>query len=73
MSRVTESTRFCPECRADWRGAPIPEASRHLYGSNDGFFSRLIGVELPNYDGVSRWHCPDCATEWDRWTGKKES
>jgi hypothetical protein len=32
-------------------------------------FSRLIGVELlGGYDGVSRWRCPDCSAEWDRFS-----
>ena len=35
------------------------------------YYSRLIGVELPHYDGVSLWLCPDCGTKWDRFTGKK--
>lgn len=40
------------------------------------WFSRLIGVELPyddpgHYDGVSFWKCPDCETQWDRFTGEK--
>lgn len=35
-------------------------------------FSRLIGIEIQGcYDGISRWQCPDCKTEWNRFTGKK--
>lgn len=66
--RVNESTtRFCPECNADWRGAQIPEKTRHLYASNDGYFSRLIGVEiLGGYDGVDHWLCPDCKATFKR-------
>jgi hypothetical protein len=33
------------------------------------YFSHLIGVETPGYDGVSFWMCPACSTRWDRWTG----
>lgn len=64
----------CPECKADWRASKIPEASRHLYGNSE-WFSRLIGVELPydhpdHYDGVSFWRCPDCGSQWNRFTGQ---
>ncbi len=35
-------------------------------------WSRLIGIEIQgHYDGISRWMCPDCKTEWDRFTGDK--
>lgn len=59
--------RACPECNANWRDSLIPGTSRH--------YSRLIGVELPyghpeRYDGVSIWQCPDCAAQWNRFTGK---
>ena len=33
------------------------------------YFSKLIGIETPGYDGVSVWMCPACSTRWDRWTG----
>jgi rubredoxin len=61
-------TRFCPECKADWRSSAIPEKSLHLYGENDGYFSRLIGVEIrEKYDGVDHWKCPDCQATFKRW------
>lgn len=60
----------CPICKADWRGPLIPPKDRHLFAGNSPWFSRLIGIELPGYDGVSRWQCPDCSAEWNRWTGK---
>jgi hypothetical protein len=35
-------------------------------------FSRLIGVEVRGgYDGVSKWRCPECSAEWDRFSGRK--
>jgi hypothetical protein len=41
------------------------------YGADDRHFYRVIGIEDPEvYDGVSWWRCPDCGSEWDRWTGK---
>jgi len=38
---------------------------------NKKTFSRLIGIEYAyghpkRYDGVSKWRCPDCFAEWDR-------
>lgn len=61
----------CPVCGTDWNGGSIPENIREHY-SPPYFWSRLIGVEDPLlYDGVSWWKCPDCNTQWDRWTGEK--
>ena len=67
VSDGVNATRFCPECNADWRGTKIPEEHRHHYGSNDGYFSRLIGVEIQGgYDGVNHWECPDCQATFKR-------
>ena len=33
------------------------------------FNINVIGVEIPDYDGVSYWHCTGCGTYFDRWTG----
>lgn len=64
---VTDSTRYCPVCKADWRGPEIPEKYRHCYASSDGYFSRLIGVEIRGkYDGVDHWKCPDCSSTFKR-------
>jgi predicted Zn-ribbon and HTH transcriptional regulator len=60
----------CPECNASWIGTPIPEKSRDFFGGKS-HFSRLCGIETDEYDGVSRWQCPDCSAEWNRWTGKR--
>lgn len=35
------------------------------------YYSRLIGLETPDYDGISLWLCPDCGTRWDRWSGEE--
>ena len=60
-------TRYCPECQSDWRGSPIPEENKHHYGTNSGYFSRLIGVEIyGGYDGTDHWRCPDCASTFRR-------
>jgi hypothetical protein len=29
-------------------------------------FSRVIGIETDDYDGVSFWQCPDCQARWRR-------
>ncbi len=63
----------CPICKSSWVGATIPPASRHLYSGDKPHFSRLIGCETPEYDGVSYWQCPDCGGEWDRWTGVRRN
>lgn len=34
--------------------------------TNPKTFSNLIGIETPNYDGVSIWKCPKCNFEWKR-------
>lgn len=66
----------CPECQGDWQGDPIPEPSRRAgyYGPPEGastHFSRLVGVEIRGvYDGVSRWECPDCHAQWNRWSAE---
>lgn len=39
---------------------------------NPQYFSNLIGIEIQGeYDGVSRWRCPECNSEWCRWTNKE--
>lgn len=51
----------CPACDAKWG-----------YTHDGERYSRVIGVEIVGqYDGVSRWQCPDCEAEWDRFTGKR--
>lgn len=59
------SPTHCPHCNADFTGSPIPVKDQYLFG-NKTHFSRLIGIELPGYDGVSVWKCPDCGYEWGR-------
>jgi len=61
--------RYCPKCKSDFVGTPIPEQYRKLgyYGDNPpSHYSRLIGVEVPSYDGISFWQCPDCKHQWSR-------
>ena len=58
------------------QGERIPEdyLRAGYYGKWDGvtprYYSRLIGVETMDYDGVSEWLCPDCGVRWDRWAGE---
>lgn len=35
------------------------------------YWNKLIGVETDDYDGVSIWRCPECNSEWCRWTNKE--
>jgi rubredoxin len=61
----------CPECGSSWDGGDMPKES-HKYYSPPYKWSRLIGIEDPRkYDGVSIWMCPDCKTQWDRFSGDK--
>jgi hypothetical protein len=61
-SSLGPDTHFCPACGADWYTGFISPKGKP--------YSRLIGIEIPEkYDGVSFWRCPDCTTEWDRFTG----
>ena len=40
-----------------------PEHPKH-FGLN------IIGIETPDYDGVSQWKCTSCNSTFDRWTMK---
>lgn len=60
----------CPLCGVSLLGEPIPEASRHHYGSST-HFRREMGVETDGYDGVLYWVCPDCHGAWPRFTNTR--
>ena len=66
-----EDKDTCPACGGSWIGELIPPKDRHLFGTNKPHFSRLIGCELPGYDGVSEWECPHCSATWGRWTNER--
>ena len=56
----------------DWCKNQSDEELRELVKTSYSLpykFSRLIGVEIRGlYDGVSKWRCPDCSAEWDRFS-----
>ena len=53
-----DSILTCPYCVADLRdGKP----------RNFRQWCRTIGVEVPEFDGVLLWECPDCGNRWPRW------
>lgn len=56
----------CPVCGVSWLDGEIPEKSRHLYGGTH--FKREIGIYDMDRDITVRWKCPDCKTEFDRFT-----
>lgn len=60
----------CPLCGVSLLSEPIPEASRHFYGSST-HFRREMGVETDDYDGVLYWVCPDCHGGWPRFTNTR--
>ncbi|HWP33582.1 MAG TPA: hypothetical protein VNL97_07520 [Solirubrobacterales bacterium] len=53
------TARFCPNCKADLQGAPIPEADQEAYGGNT-HFHRAIGLYSRELDRTVAWQCPDC-------------
>jgi len=76
---------ICPACKADLEGDLIFDTfmEKHgdegkalkiceMYGATKttGRWKRQIGIETPDYDGVSYWKCPDCNAVWDRFTGE---
>ena len=65
IAKVTEDTRYCPSCQADWRANEIPHEHRKHYGKHT-HFSRLILVSSLELDRGVAWRCPDCGEEWER-------
>lgn len=54
--------------------ARAKEAAEH-YGwseENRTFFTRLTGIYDCDKDCTVAWQCPDCSTQWDRFTGVKK-
>lgn len=50
----------------------IEEEMKSSYGAPYRW-GREIGIEIQGgYDGVSFWRCPDCGTDFDRWTGEEK-
>lgn len=66
---MSDDPRYCPSCKADLQGAPIPQDSidKGYYAPGSTHFGRTIGVEISDiYDGVCFWECPDCGHQWER-------
>jgi predicted Zn-ribbon and HTH transcriptional regulator len=63
----------CPECRASWidRMLTPDEIKSGFWSPDTKFFSKLIGVYDHDKDITVMWRCPQCNTNWDRFTGKK--
>jgi len=59
----------CPLCKQSWDAGEMPKAIRRYY-DKPYRFSKLIGIETLDYDGVSIWKCPFCKTKWNRFTGE---
>jgi predicted Zn-ribbon and HTH transcriptional regulator len=55
----------CPECGVSFQGDPIPEESRHYYGTAT-HYSRVIGWTDSTKDITTHWICPDCKHLWER-------
>ena len=57
---MSDFPKDCPHCLSDFKGEPIPDRHRHLYGGAS-HYSRLVGIEVPGeYDGTLYYVCPDC-------------
>ena len=57
--------------RFGWTDEQVEESMKECY-SPPYVWKREIGIEiLGQYDGISRYLCPDCNTQFDRWTGKE--
>lgn len=57
--------------RFGWTDEQVEESMKNCY-SPPYVWKREIGIEiLGQYDGISRYRCPDCNTQFDRWTGKE--
>lgn len=79
----------CPVCGEDLRDKDIYTHFLERYGDvqkaketaafygatpeNPKSFSRMIGIETSQYDGVTWWMCPDCKARWKRfeWSDEK--
>lgn len=55
----------CTECGKSWKGKPIPEESRHLFGGSS-HFSLVIALSSFSEDHCYAYQCPFCGTTWDR-------
>lgn len=55
-----------------WAGMTDEEIEKYVKTSYSPPYrwGREIGIEIQGgYDGISRWMCPDCKTQFDRFTG----
>ncbi len=59
----------CPACKCTWIGAPVPEESKEHYGTAT-HFKLVIGIYDLDQDMTTRWKCPECNSEFDRFTMK---
>jgi predicted RNA-binding Zn-ribbon protein involved in translation (DUF1610 family) len=57
---ATNAILYCPKCRADLTGDPIPADIREHYDGT--YWERQIG--LSDGDSVYAYQCPDCGYEW---------
>jgi len=79
----------CPCCKEDMNGEDIYEHfikngysptealdTAEMFGwtpDNKRCFQKVIGIETPQYDGVTWWMCPVCKCTWKRfeWSNPK--
>lgn len=61
---MNDSEEYCPHCKANLQGEPIPRESQKSYGATH--FTRKIGIYDLAKDRTVKWKCPDCGSEWAR-------
>ena len=57
--------RHCPECKADLKGDPIPEANRQYYGK-ETHWCLWIGLYDMRKDRTTHYMCPKCKHRIER-------
>lgn len=61
---MENNLEFCPHCKVNLQGDPIPEHQQYLFGVTH--FSRAISLYDIDKDRTVAFKCPDCGGRWDR-------
>lgn len=65
LNEADTSNWHCPNCGCGFKGDPISQEERELFG-NATHFSRLIAIYDQDSDRTVSWLCPECKYEWPR-------
>lgn len=58
--------RYCPKCKADLQGEPIPEEHRKHYAIDATHYLKWIGRYSLERDMTTHYKCPFCGHEEKR-------